>query len=97
MSNVFKKLNYINIKLQDQFDNAYSTISRWNDVVLDYLTSREDRGDILAVCISGLRTGQNNGSSTYQYDASRFKINGKDHLAIKVRRKGIEGATLQGP
>jgi hypothetical protein len=97
MSNVFKKLNFLNLRLQDQFDNGYSTVSRWNDAVLDFLTTREDRGDIMAVCISGLRTGQNNGSSTYQNDARPVTINGKTHLAIKIRRKGIEGSIRPDP
>lgn len=97
MSNVFKKLNYINIKLQDQFDNAYSTISRWNDVVLDYLTNRDDSGDFSAVCISGLVTGQNNGTSTHQNDAGRVVINGEEHLAVKIRRMGAQGDARPHP
>jgi len=97
MARAFKKLNFLDLKLHDQFNGGYSTISRWNDAVFDFLTTREDRGDILAVCISGLRTGQNNGSSTYQNDAYPVSINGKNHLAIKIRRKGIEGSIRPDP
>lgn len=97
MAKAFKKLNFLDLKLHDQFDGGYSTISRWNDAVMDYLTDRDDSGDFSAVCISGLVTGQNNGTSTYQNDARRVVINGEEHLAVKIRRMGAQGDARPHP
>lgn len=97
MDKAFKKLNFLALKLHDQFDSGYSTISRWNDAVLDYLTNGDDPGDFSAVCISGLVTGQNNGTSTYENDARRVIINGEEHLAVKIRRIGAQGDARPHP
>lgn len=94
---VFKKKNFLSLGLHSQFDPFYSTFSRINDAAMDYLTSKEPETEFDAVCISGLRTGQNNGSSIYQNDARYVQLNGETHLSIKIRRKGISGTILPHP
>ena len=91
MSKAFKNPNFLDLNLHSQFDSYHSTVSRWNDAILDYLTTPNEITDINAVCISGLRTGQNNGSSTFQNDARFIEINGENHLVIKIKRVGVEG------
>ena len=90
MAKVFKNPNFLDLNLHSQFDSYSSTVSRWNDAVLDYLTTPNEITDINAICISGLRTGQTNGSSTVQNDARLIEINGENHLVIKIKRTGVE-------
>lgn len=90
MSKAFKNPNFLDLNLHNQFDSFSSTVSRWNDVVLDVLTTPNTLTDINAICISGLRTGQTNGSSTYQNDARFEELNGENYLVIKVKRTGVE-------
>ena len=97
MAKAFKKLNFIDLKLHNQFDGAYSTISRWNDAIMDYLTDNDDSGDFSAICISGMSTGDTSGTGNQQNDARRIKINNEEHLVVKIRRMGAIGSARPHP
>ena len=95
------KKNYLNGSLFSKFNsnNADKTNYLFNNIIdahFDYLLT-EPEGEFDAVCLSGLRSGQNNGSGPMENDAKFVVLNNKKHVAIKIRRTNINGSVLPDP
>jgi hypothetical protein len=95
------KKNYLNGSLfgkfnSNQADKVNYLFNNIIDAHFDYLLT-EPEGEFDAVCLSGLRSGQNNGSGPMENDAKFVILNNKKHVAIKIRRTNINGSVLPDP
>ena len=95
------KKNYLNGSLFNKFnsnnnDKVNYLFNNIIDAHYDYLLT-EPETEFNAVCLSGLRTGQNNGSGPMQSDAKYMTINNNNHLAVKIRRTSVNGSILPDP
>ena len=95
------KKNYLNGSLFNKFNSNKSDKVNYlfNNIIdahYDYLLT-EPEAEFNAVCLSGLRTGQNNGSGPLQTDAKYITVNDNNHLAVKIRRTSVNGSILPDP
>ena len=96
------KKNYLNGSLANEFSSNVNNkfnylMSNIIDAHYDYLLT-SPKNDFKAIVLSGMKSGQNNGSGPNINDAKVVERNVGDsinrHLSIKIRPIDIRGSTL---
>ena len=99
------KKNYLNGSLANEFSSNVNNkfnylMSNIIDAHYDYLLT-SPKNDFKAIVLSGMKSGQNNGSGPNINDAKVVERNVGDsinrHLSIKIRPIDIRGSTLPDP